>query len=183
MIRIPGKEIPQGRAGSYCAGQIVSYRKDNCLVIIDMGGGYGASTYEKLTENEMEVRPYKGAETTARRSRDGKLKFVNVRSAAIWYFREALDPDQPGGSPIMLPDDPLITADLTAPTFDITPHGVRVEAKEDVCDRLGRSTDDGDAVVMAWWEGPKEITHALDWVDRKQRKKGQQPKVIMGRRR
>jgi len=100
----------------------------------------------------------------------------------LWIFREVLDPGQPGGSPIRLPNDPLLLADLTAPTFEPTPNGIRVESKEDVCDRLGRSTDDGDAVVMAWFEGPKEITNALDWIDQKQRKRGQQPRVVMGRR-
>jgi len=181
-IRVPGKEIPMDRAGAFCAGQVIMYRRNDALVIIDLGGGYGSSTFEHLKENKVEVRGYKGAEATARRSHDGKLRFTNTRSAALWIFREALDPGQPGGSPIRLPNDPLLLADLTAPTFEPTPNGIRVESKEDVCDRLGRSTDDGDAVVMAWFEGPKEITNALDWIDQKQRKRGQQPRVVMGRR-
>jgi hypothetical protein len=70
-------------------------------------------------------------------------------------FREALDPGQPGGSPIALPPDPKLVADLTAPTFEVTPNGIKAEPKEKVCERLGRSTDRGDAVVMAWFEGPR----------------------------
>jgi hypothetical protein len=31
---------------------------------------------------------------------------------------------------------------------------VQVESKEDIRKRLGRSTDDGDAVVMAFWVEP-----------------------------
>jgi hypothetical protein len=29
---------------------------------------------------------------------------------------------------------------------------VQVESKEDIRKRIGRSTDDGDAVVMAFWD-------------------------------
>ena len=170
LIEVPGKEIPIDRAGAYCAGMVVATRKDRAMVVIDMGGGYGGPMYEHLVSNEpddMERRiiRYKGAEGTPRRSRDGGLKFVNKRSAAIWLFREALDPGQPGGSPIALPPDPKLVADLTAPTFKPVPNGIEVESKEKVCERLGRSTDRGDAVIMAWFEGPRWSTHAMDWMD------------------
>jgi hypothetical protein len=48
-----------------------------------------------------------------------------------------------------LPDDPVLLGDLTAPTFDILPRGIIIEDKESVKQRLGRSPDRGDAVVMA----------------------------------
>ena len=32
---------------------------------------------------------------------------------------------------------------------------VKVESKEDVCEKLGRSTDRGDSVVMCWSAGTK----------------------------
>lgn len=163
MIVIPGKDIPVDRIGPHCAGLVVSHRRDDALVIVDMGGGYGGSMFDHLKANGVEVQQYKGAEGTTRRSRDGKLKLVNVRTAAYWSLREALDPAQDGGSPIMLPEDPELVADLTASTFEVTPHGIRVESKEKVCERLGRSTDKGDAAVMSWWTGPKMITHFSQW--------------------
>lgn len=182
MIVIPGRELPIHSLGKTAAGHVVAHRRDKALVVVDMGGGYGGSLYERLTENDIETFGYKGAEASAKRTRDGKLRFTNVRTAAYWGFREALDPDQPGGSPIALPPDPELMADLTAPTFQITPNGIKAETKEDVCARLSRSTNKGDAVVMAWLQGPKEITHALEWADQKALKRGQHPKVIMGRR-
>jgi hypothetical protein len=166
MIEMPGKEIPIDRAGSHCAGVVISHRRDLALVVIDMGGGYGGPMYEHLKLNNVEVKGYKGAEKTTRRSRDGKLKFINKRSAALWTFREALDPGQPGGSPIALPPDPRLVADLTAPTFKPMPNGIEIESKEKVCARLGRSTDRGDAAMMAWFEGPRHLTDALEWMDR-----------------
>ena len=168
IVEIPGKEIPMDRAGAWCAGQVISYRKDAALVTVDLGGGYGGSMYEHLRANHVETHGYKGAEATTRRSRDGKLKFTNKRTAAYWVFREALDPGQPGGSPISLPPNPKLLADLTAPTFEVGSNGIKAEPKEDVCERLGRSTDFGDAVVMAWWEGPKETTHALEWMEERE---------------
>ena len=190
LVQIEGKEIPEKRAGSHCAGIVVSHRMHNALVVLDMGGGYGGPIYEHLCANDIEVSVFKGAEGSTRRSADKKLKFTNKRTAALWGMREALDPGQPGGSPIALPPDPGLLADLTAPTFEVTPNGIKAEPKEKVCERLGRSTDRGDAVCMAWFEGPRILTHKLDWIDQKfgrpdQRlargQRGTTPKVVMGR--
>ena len=63
-------------------------------------------------------------------------------------------------------------ADLTAPTFETTPNGIRAESKEKVCERLGRSTDRGDAVVMSWFDGPKQTSHAMAWMDMEPTSKG-----------
>ena len=159
MIEVPGKEIPRERIGTYCAGRILSHRRDNAIVVIDMGGGYGGSIYEHLKANQIDCEPYKGSSAASGRTRDKQMAFVNKRSEALWRFREALDPDQPGGSPIALPADPMLVADLTAPTWEpISFRGgmaVKVESKEDVCARLGRSTDRGDAVMMCWTAGLK----------------------------
>lgn len=185
LIEVPGAEIPDERAGAHCAGVVVSHRRDGSMVTIDMGGGYGGPMYEVLVANidRSLVRKYKGAEGTTKRSRDGQLKFKNKRSAALWTFREALDPGQPGGSPIMLPPgDQRLVADLTAPTYKTTPQGIQAEPKEDVCKRLGRSTDRGDAVVMSWFEGPRYLENAMDWMDL-HRVNGQirkKPQVITG---
>jgi len=184
LIEVPGKEIPTERIGSYCAGVIIGYRKDKAMLVIDLGGGYGSSTYEHCKENGIDAFGYKGAERTERRATDKRLRFTNVRSAAHWTFREALDPDQPGGSPIMLPFDPELVADLTSPTFKVTPNGIQVEPKEEVVKRLGRSTDKGDAVIMAWWAGPKMINSALEWatIAEEQGNRARGPgKVIIGR--
>lgn len=165
LIKVEGKDIPIERLGKHCAGIVISHRLHNAKVIVDMGGGYGGPIYEQLAENigTEDLVAYKGAEASTRRTKDGKLGFLNKRSQAYWQFREALDPSQEGGSPIALPDDPELVADLTAPTFEIGPRGYKIESKEDVCDRLGRSTDKGDAVVMAWYDGARAMTHAQIW--------------------
>jgi hypothetical protein len=180
LIAKPGRETPLGRD---VAGFILSNRRDGALIVLDMGGGYGGATYEHLLENNIPVTAYKGAAGVETRTKDRQLKFVNKRTEAYWRFREALDPSQEGGSKIALPDDPKLTADLTAPRFKVTTRGIELESKEDVCKRLGRSTDRGDAVVMAWSDGPKYDTHGGEWQNKREQGglHGRQPKVVMGR--
>jgi len=157
LIKVQGHELDQDQLGRQQAGTIVANRRQEAMVIVDMGGGYGSSTFEHLKDNRIDPFPYKGAEKTTRRTIDRNLGFTNVRTAAYWGFREALDPNQDGGSTIALPRDQRLLADLTAPTFTLKPNGIALETKEKVCERLGRSTDDGDAVVMAWFAGDKRL--------------------------
>ncbi len=196
LIKTPGSELPKNKLGSHAAGLVLSNRRDNALVIVDMGGGYGGSMLEHLEENQIECAGFKGAEATTRRSRDGKLKFVNKRAAAYWAFREALDPDQPGGSPIAIPYDPRLLAGLASPTFEVTSNGIKLEPKVvrnekgrvvgGVMAKLGYSPDEADAVVMAWFEGPRETTNALDWAEQRLQRRsrgmrGTQPRVVTKR--
>jgi len=183
FIEIQGKDMPIDGINKATAGHIVTNRKDGAEVIIDMGGGYGSGAYEILKDNDIDVYKYMGAEGTTKRSKDGKLKFTNTRTAALWLFREALDPDQPGGSPIALPPSIKVMADLCAPTFQVTPNGIKAKSKEEVCKDLGRSTNHGDAVIMAWFRGPTGITHSGDWAfARESRKQNRNPSVVMGRK-
>lgn len=167
LERTPGVKTP---TGPDVAGLIIAKRRDNAAVIIDMGGGYGGSPYDHLTGNLPvnhiglpSVYAYKGAEGSMARTADNQLGFTNKRSEAYWKFREALDPAQPGGSPVALPPDPALVADLTAPTFEVTARGIKVETKEDVVEKLRRSPDGGDAVIISWSEGQKALTHATIW--------------------
>jgi len=155
-IRVPAKEIPQESAGRYCAGIVIMHRRDGAEVVVDLGGGYGSSMYEQLSDNGVQPRGYKGAAAGVGKDMSGRLRFKNARSQAIWKFREALDPGQPGGSTIMLPPSATLLADLCASTYKPDSKMIEVESKEEVCKRLGRSTDEGDAVVMAYTRGIKQ---------------------------
>lgn len=166
----PGREIPMEKAGRFAAGLVITHRRDKAIVIVDMGGGYGGPLYEHLKANvdaDQNVLPlvhaFKGSEGSTRRTQDGLMSFKNRRTEALWRMRESLDPGQVGGSPIMLPDDPEMVADLTAPTFEIVNNVIVAESKEDVCDRLGRSTDKGDTVCMCWTAGPIASTDGAQW--------------------
>ncbi len=156
LIVRPGVETPRP---SDVAGMVVATRRDNAVIMVDMGGGYGGGVKERLEDNDIKVRPFNGANESTERTKDKQLAFVNKRAEAMWRFREALDPDQEHGSQIALPNDPQLLADLTAPRWKLTSRGIQIESKEELKkpERLGRSPDKGDAVVMAWSEGEKAI--------------------------
>ena len=156
--KTPGKDTPEG---SDVAARVLKVRKDNCVTVVDMGGGYGGSVKMCLSDNGIDIVPYKGVMASTKKDKSGQLGFFNTRSAALWSLREALDPGQPGGSDICLPPDTGLLSQLTAPEVDFVRQNqmlvIKAEPKDDVNARLGRSTDDADAVVMCWWKGPKGI--------------------------
>jgi hypothetical protein len=59
------------------------------------------------------------------------------------------------GSAMSLPPGQELKADLAAPRWMLMPRGIKVEEKSEIMKRLGRSIDDGDAVVLAMNEGGK----------------------------
>lgn len=156
----PGTETP---TGPDIAGLVFTRRKNNAAIVIDMGGGYGGSAYDHLIANGVTVSKHVGANASVKRTADQSLGFHNKRSEVWWRFREALDPGQQGGSPIALPDDPELVADLTAPTYDASTGNIKVEPKVKLVERIGRSPDRGDAVTMAWSAGPRLVTHGNQW--------------------
>lgn len=113
--------------------------------------GIGAGVVDRLREQRMPVDGFNASEGTKRRDSSGELGFVNQRAAAWWQLRELLDPAS--ASEIVLPPDDLLLGDLTAPHWRVASGGrIQVESKDDIKKRIGRSTDDGDAVVMAFWQ-------------------------------
>lgn len=147
--------------GSSSAATIIKYRRDGAAVIVDVGGGYGGSVTLRLRDNGIPHIGFNGAHAGVGRTKDRQLGFANKRAQAWWALREALDPDQPGGSLIALPPDPELRSDLAGPTYKVSQRGILIESKEELRKRLGRSPGKGDAVVMAWSEGNAAIRRGL----------------------
>lgn len=169
-----GSETPDGPS---VAGLIIGHRRDKAAIIVDVGGGYGGSTVDTLKGNGIDVHRYNGSDGSTGRTADGaKLAFVNKRAETHWRFREALSPDQEGGSPIALPPDPMLIAELSAVRWKLTARGIQVESKDEIRARLRRSPDRGDGVVMSWAEGQKlAMRKAVTGTG-----KGGMPKVVLG---
>jgi hypothetical protein len=127
----------------------------NRKVKIEMDGGLGAAVYDMLRENDSvrnNLVPITVSAKTAWRDKSGQLSFFNVRSAMWWNMRELLDPEQ--GEEICLPDVDELIGDLSAPKWEMLKDAVvKMESKKDIISRIGRSTDYGDAVCLAFWEG------------------------------
>lgn len=111
--------------------------------------GVGAGVYDRLREEGLDVIAFNAAARTNFLDKSGEFTFANVRSAAWWNLRELLEDEE-----LALPPDDTLTGDLTAPKWRVMSGArIQVESKDDIAKRLGRSTDDGDAVVEAFWEG------------------------------
>lgn len=143
IIDIPGNEVPTGVAA---AGHVVRHIRDGAVAQVDTIG-VGAACYEHLQSMNVVCAAMDARQASSARDRSGTLGFVNKRAEWWWGMREALDPET--GDGLALHPDPELRADLAAPTWQPTPRGIKVEAKEDVAERLGRSPDKGDATVMA----------------------------------
>lgn len=172
---VPGAKTPFGKD---VAGLIVSVRRDGATIVIDMDGGWGGATFEHCVENDIEVVAFKGSGKTGARTKDRKMKFANKRAEAYWRFREALDPSQPGGSQISLPNDPELMTDLTAARIiDEERIDIQLEDKGDIKKRIGRSPDKGDAVVMSYSHGTKQANIQNGWAGYQARKN---PQIVLG---
>jgi hypothetical protein len=160
--KIAGSETPNSQG---IAARVFGERIDDPYIVIDMGGGYGGEPYTLLRGmvGKDKVVAYKGATDTTVRSKDKLYTFTNTRTAALWKLREALDPNQIGGSKIMLPDSRTLFADLTTPTFEITTKGIKATPKKEVIKKLNRSTDEGDCVMMAWFIGERNLASSAAW--------------------
>jgi hypothetical protein len=158
-VVLKGTETPDG---STAAAGVFTHRRNNAEVVVDVGGGYGGAVIERLKDNGIRPIPFNGSKASGKRTADGgKLTFANQRAEAHWRFREALNPDQPGGSPIELPDDAIIRADLAAPHWRLTANGILIEEKIEIKKRIGRSPDVGDAIIMCWHKGQGALHHQI----------------------
>lgn len=112
--------------------------------------GIGAGVVDRGRELGLNVVGFNASERSEARDRTGELGFTNRRSEGWWTLRELLDPAY--GEWVALPADDRLTGDLTAPHYRLVSGGkVQVESKDELRkpERLGRSTDDGDATMMA----------------------------------
>jgi hypothetical protein len=89
----------------------------------------------------------------------GGIVSKNCRTAAWHGLRNLLDPS--ANPSVCLPDDDDLLSDLSAPHGKEPLSGgvLRMEAKDEIRARIGRSTDRGDAVVQAFWR------QAGSWAD------------------
>jgi hypothetical protein len=132
----------------------------NAKYIVD-GIGVGSGVVAKLRRDSQDTYAFIAAANSGRKDTTGKMSFLNDRAAAWWNLRELLNPARRGGATIAFPRDDKLLAELTCPKFDTQPGTpkYKIEKKEDIRTRLGRSTDRADALIHAFWMpyGPTPI--------------------------
>lgn len=126
--------------------------------------GIGSSPYD-LAKEKYNAYAVNFSEKSEKRDKTGRFGFVNKRAEYIWGMREALDPET--GEDLALPEDPELLGDLCAARYTIQSNGIKIESKDEIKKRLGRSPDCGDAVCMARCEPEEEAdAPAIQYVKR-----------------
>lgn len=130
----------------------------DCTGIVDVIG-IGAGVLDRLREQGCKVQAFNAATRTNKRDRTNEIGFINTRAAAWWNLRELLDPST--NPDLCLPPDDDLLGDLTAPRMGELMSGgkMKLESKDELRKRIGRSTDRADAVVQAFW------TERVNWHD------------------
>ncbi len=130
--------------------------------------GMGAGTADRMRTvmGDGRVTVFHGGAHDDWTDVSGELRAFNNRSAAWWNLRELLDPAlERYGPRLALPPSERLLGDLTAPKRVSDASGkIRVESKDQTKKRLGRSPDEGDAVVYACWTPPPEPPPPTEWV-------------------
>lgn len=116
--------------------------------------GYGAAAYEALKRYTHVVKsswidPVNVGGGTNLMDSSRRFAFVNIRAAMYWMLREALDPLT--GDNIALPPDRDLETELCSTRYEVKPAGIKIEDKDDIKDRIGRSPDVADALCLANW--------------------------------
>lgn len=177
------KTVIVKRKGPVCYGMEVYAKQDtevtadkvanrtdqyNDVAAID-ANGIGAGVVDKLKRKGYRVKAFNAQARTNATDRTGEWGFATLRSAAMWNLRELLDPAN--GEEIAFPDDDDLAADLVAPKWSEAIGGkIQVESKDDIKKRTRRSTDRGDAIMIAFWypSGAYDETDegAVPWTDK-----------------
>jgi hypothetical protein len=159
LLKFPGASTPNGQS---VVALIIQYQHDRAAVAID-SIGVGSSVVDHMQDNRANVVPINGAAGSDAVDKTGQFGFSNLRSQIYWQFREALtDPQRR----VALPPDQALIADLSSPRYTVVGGKIKVESKDEIIKRLGRSPDDGDAVIYASAEETNnEMFMGGDYVD------------------
>jgi hypothetical protein len=148
-LAYPGKETPDGPT---VAGLVMVNLRDRAPIHIDVIG-VGASPYDFLRSNGMQIIGVQVSEKAVAHDRSGLLKFSNLRSQLYWQFREHLDPAN--NEAPALPPDPRLRADLLAVRWEARGKVIHVEDRDSLIKRIGRSADWASAYIMARMDTPR----------------------------
>lgn len=133
------ESIRQGQDLMATAGTLVQFK--GLKIGVD-DAGLGGGVTDRLKEQGVAVTPVLAGSGAIE-----DTKFINRRAEMYWALREALK-----AGDISLPDDRKLAADLTNHKFTYDSRGrIKLESKDELKKRLGRSPDRADALAIANW--------------------------------
>ncbi len=111
------------------------------------GVGVGAGTINTLKEYGITDKGINLQGAASPIKLNGAEEFDNLRSQMWWQVREDLRNGE-----IVIPKDEGLIADLTTPKYAVQRGKIKVESKDEIKKRLGRSPNKGDAFVYWNWK-------------------------------
>ena len=156
--------VLRGRSNTEVAGRLLDYLAETGAEHVNIDQGQGTGVID-IVADALRGRACSVNEVPfgSRALDDGK--FVNRRCEMWALMRDWL---RAGGS---IPESQALLADLTGPRYSFDAQGrLKLEAKEEIRKRLGRSTDLGDALALTFAVrlSPKL---ASDWRREEQRRR------------
>lgn len=145
----PGASTPDGPK---VAGLVIAALRDLAPIHVDVIG-VGSSPYDFLMQARQQAIGVNVAEGSTAFDKSGRLGFTNLRSELWWKMREALDPTNNTG--IALPPSTQLLTELCAPTWKLQGPLIRVESREEIIARIGKSPDFASAYILALMDTPR----------------------------
>lgn len=148
-----GQDVPDGATSG---GHVVAAMRDSAVLHVDMLGP-GGHTYAFLASLGLQVVGVSFGDVVPNATDStGRLKFVNLRSYLWWRMREMLDPLNNTG--VALPPHRRLLADLCAPKWSLPGQRIKVQGRDELVKKLGRSPDYATAAILALIDTPKRET-------------------------
>lgn len=153
VIKVPGVNIEDGPAAAAVFYQELQNERNIGYINIDVAG-VGSSPYDSMKVMwpgiVHPVNAAAGSDYVVKAENgDVVLKMKNLRAEYHWRLRLALDPVH--GDNLALPPGNEIVADLCAAKYKMLAGGVvQIEDKDAIKERIGRSPDVGEAIMMAF---------------------------------
>lgn len=150
-------------------------------IVVD-ADGIGVGVFDILRSQTRNVVAFHGSGKSRRKDASGEIGFVNKRAEAWWNMREMLDPN--AELEMALPPDDRLLGDLvTVRKRDMSGSRIQVESKDEIQKRIGRSPDDGDAVVYAFFESAGGASYADMYSEIAAIERGEKPEDARARAR
>lgn len=122
--------------------------------------GIGSGVYDRLKELNYQVGPINVGESPT--TDEAKAKFHNQRAEMYWNLREWFKPDN-GVSKLSIPHDNELKRELQEIRYKYSSERkIRIEDKEEMKKRLGRSPDRADALALAFFR-PNKNTNFMEF--------------------
>lgn len=105
------------------------------------------------------INPVNVSKPTKKRDSTGQVGFTNLRSYLYWKLRERLDPAITDEEDLLcLPPDDDLVGELVSIKYQMTAAGYKVEKKDQIKRRLGKSPDKADAISLLMFDDKQLAT-------------------------